>query len=176
VGRYFYAGGRRHPLVLADDQVAIDSRAAAAAGLGEVATSLPVASQLASGVAIVQRSAVPAALRDRLEAAGALRSVYRSGDVLVVPLPEVRLEFEPGSRAATLRALASSNVPADITLDEPDRVSLRPRSGRAEDALDLANHVVEQGHAGSASVRMLQVVPRRDVTRPARDDAGREPA
>ena len=76
-------------------------------------------------------------------------------------MPEVRVEFESGQHAAALRALGESKVPAEITNDAPDRLALRPRSGKGEDALDLANYIYEQHiRPAASSVRMLQIVPR----------------
>ena len=75
-------------------------------------------------------------------------------------MPEVRVEFESGQHAAALRALGESKVPAEITNDAPDRLALRPRSGKGEDALDLANYIYEHIRPAASSVRMLQIVPK----------------
>lgn len=160
MARYFYAGGERRLLEPADGPLAIDTRAAAAAGLGDVVAVLPVRSILPGGVVLVERAACTDELHARLERAGAIRSVYRSGRAFVVPMPEVRVEFEGDQRDDAIRALGESPVPAEITEDTPDRLALRPRSGNGDDALDLANYIYEHAHPAASTVRMLQVVPK----------------
>ncbi len=158
--RYFYAGGEQHELVPEPRQVAVDTKAAELAGLGSEVAALTVTSRLAAGLVLVERAGLDAALANRLDQAGATRSVYRSGAVLVVPMPEVRVELEPDQRDAAIAALGGSGVPAHITADEPGRMSLRPDSGDADDALDLANHIYEQVHPAASGVRMVQLVPK----------------
>ncbi|MBV9880831.1 MAG: hypothetical protein JO180_10075, partial [Gemmatirosa sp.] len=140
MARYFYAGGERHSLEPVDDRVAVDTRAAAGAGLADAERDalrdVPVASTLPGGLAIVDRAALGTGLPDRLQAAGLARPVYRSGAALVVLLPEVRVELEGDQRAAALAAVGAAPVACDVVDDAPDRLTLRPRSGRGEDALD----------------------------------------
>ena len=161
MARYFYAGGERHELAPVDDRLAIDTRGAAGAGLGDAVSALPVASRLPGGMAIVDRAALGDELQARLRAAGAVQPVYRSGAALVVPMPEVRVELEGDQRQAALAAVEASRVAADVTETTPERLSLRPRSGSGDDALDLANFIYEHARPAAASVRMLQVVPKR---------------
>ena len=161
--RYFYAGGERRELQRVDDRVAIDMRGAAGAGLGGVVDALPVASKLPGDLTIVDRTALTKPLYERLNAAGLVRPVYRHGNALVVLMPEVRVELEGDQHAAALEAVDASHVAADVTDDTPERLSLRPRSGSAEDALDLANFIYERAHPAASSVRMFQVVPKRAV-------------
>jgi hypothetical protein len=78
-------------------------------------------------------------------------------------MPEVRVELEGDQHAAALDAVAASKVAADVTDDTPERLSLRPRSGKGEDALDLANFIYEHARPAAASVRMVQVVPKPGV-------------
>ena len=158
--RHFYAGGERHTLEPAADWVAIDTRAAAAAGLSGAVAGLPVVSRLPGGILLVSRSACADELYSRIDAASALRQAYRTGRAIVVPMPEVRVEFESGQQADALRALGESKVPADITDSASDRLTLRPRSGKGEDALDLANYIYEHARPSASSVRMLQIVPK----------------
>jgi hypothetical protein len=163
MARYYYAGGEKRALEPVDDRLAIDTRAAANAGLGDAVSAVPVASRLPGGTAIVDRAAVSGELYRKLETAGAVQPVYRSGSALVVLMPEVRVELEGDQRAAALEAIRASDVAADVTDDTPDRLSLRPQSGSAEDALDLANFIYERAKPAASSARMVQVVPKRDV-------------
>lgn len=150
-------------LDLVDNRLAVDTRSAAGAGLGDVVSALPVASRLPGGMTIVDRAAVGDELYERLSTAGLVQPVYRSGAALVVLMPEVRVELEGDQHAAALEAVGAADVAADVTDDTPARLSLRPRSGRGEDALDLANFIYERAHPAAASVRMFQVVPKRGV-------------
>jgi hypothetical protein len=165
MGRYFYAGGERKALDPVDDRVAIDTRGAARAGLGDAVSALPVVSQLPGGMTIVDRATLSAELCERLKATGLVQPVYRSGNALVVVLPEVRVELEADQRAAALDAIDASRVAAEVTDDTPERLSLRPRSGTGEDALDLANFIYERAHPAASSARMVQVVPKREVNK-----------
>ena len=158
--RHFYAGGERHVLEPAKEWLAIDTRAAVAAGLSGEITALPVGSKLPGGIILVDRAECPGDLSARIDAAGAARPAYRSGRAVVVLMPEVRVEFDRSQHADALRALSESEVSAEITDDAPDRLALRPRSGKGEDALDLANYIYEHVRPAASSVRMLQVVPK----------------
>src|SRR5262245_58952423 len=144
MGLYFYAGGKRQELEAVDDRLAVDTRGAASNGLGDVVSELPVVSKLPAGMVIVDRGSLGKAAYERLNAAGLAQPVYRYGSALVVLMPEVRVELEDDQHAAALGAVQSSTVPAQITDDTPERLSLRPRSGKGEDALDLANFIYEK--------------------------------
>lgn len=161
--RYFYAGGKRHELEPANNRLAIDTRGATSAGLGDVVGTAPVASKLPGGIAVVDRASFDDETLRRLDVAGVVRPVYRYGDALVVLMPEVRVELEGDQHAAALEALGASTVDAEVTGDTPERLSLRPRSGSGEDALDLANFIYERARPAASSVRMLQVVPKPDT-------------
>lgn len=159
--KYFYAGGDRHHLALVNGIVAVDARAANAAGLGEIVAKLLVQSKLRSGYVLVDAKSCPGGTGARSELDAYIHSVYQSDGVLVVPLPEVRVEFEEESQHVNvLDALASSPVAADIVDTKAGFLALRPRSGSGEDAIDLANFVYERARPASSSVRMLSIVPK----------------
>lgn len=157
---HYWAGGERHALEPAADWLAIDTRAADEAGLGREVAALPVGSTLPSGMIFVERADCDDDLCTRLSAAGAAREAYRSGRALVVLMPEVRLEIDEGRDGDALRAVEASGVPAEITDEGSGRMTLRPRSGKGEDALDLANYLHKHLRPAASSVRMLQVVPK----------------
>ena len=161
MARYYYAGGKRQSLDSVDDRVAIDVRAAHAEGLA--VDSLPILSKLSGGMIIVAKKAVSGELLARLTAAGAAQPVYKSGGAFVVLMPEVRVETDAGQHEAAIHALNASHIEADIIDRTPERLSLRPKSGSSEDALDLANYIHEHAHPAASSVRMFQVVPKRSV-------------
>jgi hypothetical protein len=139
MARYYYAGGQRRELTLADDRLAIDSAAAELAGLGRELKVVPPVSRLPGGMALYDRSALPIDVLERLRAAGAVSQVYRSGTSFVVLMPEVRVEFDAGQDSAAREAVRASTVASDV--------------------------IYERARPAVSSVRMLHVVPKSDVHR-----------
>ena len=157
---YFYAGGERHSLEPAGDWLAIDTRVTVNSKFENDVAALRVGSKLPGGIILVERKDCADSLRVHLETLGAIRSAYRSGNAVVVLMPEVRVEFDAGQHDNAVRAVNNSQVPTEITEDAPDRLALRPHSGSGEDALNLANYIYEHAKPAASSVRMLQVVPK----------------
>jgi hypothetical protein len=86
--------------------------------------------------------------------------VYRTEDgSLVAVLPEVRVEAPP----AALSEIAD-RPGAHVTDRTDDRITLRPDSGRGEDALALANELAEAG-ADVSQPRFVRVVGRPEPRR-----------
>lgn len=162
---YYYAGGERHELDPVHELVAVDVRGAEGAEPGYELGTLAVVSRLPGGLAIVDRAALGDARHARLQAAGLLQRVYRSGRALVVPMPEVRVELDAGQQEAVRAASAAAPMSVETVDETPERMTLRPSTGRGEDALDLANFIYEHAHPAAASARMLQVVPKRGTER-----------
>ncbi len=158
VDQYFYAQGRRQALVPAADLLAVDRRIALDSSSASEVATLPVASTLPGGLILVKSDKVSGRLRVTLEKTGSVRAVYRSGDHLMVPLPEVRVEFEEGRSAATLKAVRDSHVAFEVTGSTERTLRLRPQSGKGEDALALANYIHEHARPTMSSARMVQVV------------------
>jgi hypothetical protein len=164
-GRYYYAGGKKVELAAADDLVAVDERALAAAAVPEaVGNALRKSVQsLSGGVALLNRAdlgAHAAAAVLALEAAGATHPVYRSQGALVVVLPEVRVEETRGAQRKHLTDwLASHAHETVVTSRSADRLVLEPKSGQGGDALTLANELTEQVGPELAQARFLRVVP-----------------
>lgn len=152
---YYYAGGQKIPLEPDDEHVAVDK--AAASTVESAGTRIPVP----GNIVILERSAVDASALTRLRRDGAVQTVYRRNQALVVPLPEVRIEFDkPSERKAVLEALAASPTPHTIAEDTEDRLVVAPDSGSGDDAIRLANEVYERARPAAASVRFAQVVPK----------------
>lgn len=165
MSRYYYAGGRRIALDADDAHVAIDERQASAAGLTGSAGD-DRARRLPGGVVLAERARVDDGCLADLRAAGAVRPVFRHGASLMVPLPEIRVEFDDeGQRAAVHDALARVPHAVTITSDLPERLVLAPSSGRSDDALDVANYLYEHARPAASAVRFVQIVPRPDVPR-----------
>jgi hypothetical protein len=161
VPRYFYASGERVPIERDEDQVAIDIGRAGQAAIDDVLeqAGAGAAQRLQGRVVVVSRKAV-GKLLTRLEAAGALQPVYRHESAVLVPLPEVRVELDPGQRKAVLAAIEESPVPAEVVDENDDRVVLRPRSGNGDDAIALANHIFEKAKPAASAVDFVRFVPK----------------
>ncbi len=163
--RYYYAGGHRIDLEVDDDLVAVDEQVAEAGGVGG-APEGAAARRLPGGVVVTRRTAIAAPRLAALEQAGAIRPVYRHERALMVALPEIRVEVDtPRQRKAALAAIATAPFDVDIDDAQADRIVVRPRSGRSDEALAVANHVYERAHPAASSVRFVQVVPRPGSTR-----------
>jgi hypothetical protein len=157
---YYYASGQKVELEPDDEHVALDRTAAAKTGRAEPATSTRSASAPA-GVIVVERKAIDDDTLAKLRKEGAVQTVYRRNRALVVPLPEVRIEFDrPDQRRAVLDVLSTIGTPYKIAEDTDDRLVVAPASGRGDDALRLANEVYERAHPAAASVRFFQIVPK----------------
>jgi hypothetical protein len=161
-GVYYFSGGRRIPLRADPDWVAVllDHPAVRA-------TDLPVQLERQghverSGVVVVPHSVLPERLRSGLEAQGALLPVYAHGDAQIVVLPEVRVEGSDTKQVAAIHGfLDSADVETEVIEERGNQVTLRPRSGRAEDALRLANEIHERLHPPMAQARFLRIVRKR---------------
>ncbi len=161
--RYYYAGGRRIELEPDDRYVAVDERAAGAAGVSVEAGSAPVR-RLPGGVTVSPRASLSEARLERLSKAGALRPVYRRDRSVLVALPEIRVEYDNArQRAAVKAAIPHAPCEAEVSDESAEGLVLRPASGRSDDALALANYIYEQAHPASASVRFVQFVPKPGV-------------
>ncbi|MCC7052925.1 MAG: hypothetical protein IT355_06620 [Gemmatimonadaceae bacterium] len=157
---YYYAGGTKHPLERVTDRVVLDARAAAHAGVTARVTEAAVHSRLPGGLQVVSTAGMADGALAALRSAGALQPVFRSGKTLVILLPEVRVELEPGQQDAVLAAVRAADVASEVTESTDARVSLRPVSGLGEDALRLANFICETAHPAAATARMLTVMAR----------------
>lgn len=167
----YRAGGRVIPLTSAP-QMALDISAAEDAGLATAALREMAASGQALRAGIVLLP-IDAALepkeKEELDREGAIHPVYLdpTGSTVVV-LPEVRVEIatddERESLAEALRAQGERITIVDAT---DRRVVLRPSSGRGFDALQIANELYDEAHPAMCQPRILRVVPRDSVVRPA---------
>ena len=162
MGAYYYASGRRIELDSDDEHVAVDRGAAKRAGLDE---HLPADTKAAGAnppVVVAPRSELDAATLASLRKAGAIQSVYRRDRAVMVPLPEVRVEFDSAEqRKAVLRLLAEGDLPQHtIKESSDDRLVIAPASGLGDDALKIANEIYERTKPAAASARFVQIVPK----------------
>ena len=162
---YYYAGGKQIELETDDEHVAVDRAVAEAAGLtgSAIGGGSP---DLRSGVVLSKKSSLSSKVLDALHSAGALRPVFRHNQAVLVALPEVRVEYDDlTQRNAVKGLLASDFQDAAISDDSDDRLTLKPRSGDAWDALKMANEIFERARPAASSVRFVQFVPKPDVKR-----------
>lgn len=165
---YYYASGKQVRLEAAPGLVAFDTGVLPNLGLTDAARSslLTVSRTLRGDLALADSGAVPAGVIVKLEEAGALRPVYRFGPDLVVVLPEVRVEESRPERREKIDAWIKG-VGDTLSASETNsgRLTLRPVSGRGEDALQIANELHEGIGPELAQARFVRVVARPDAAR-----------
>ena len=162
---YYYAGGRKIELEADDEHVAVDQEVAEAAGLtgSAIGGGLP---GIRSGIVLSEKSSLGDHVLNALHGAGALRPVFRHDQAVLVALPEVRVEYDDlTQRNAVKKLLASDFHDAAISEETDDRLTLKPRSGDARDALKMANEIFEHAHPAASSVRFVQFIPKPGVRR-----------
>jgi hypothetical protein len=162
---YYYAGGKRIPLELDREHVAVDVGVVESReGRRPDPAAVEGAEKLRSGLYLVEKSSLSADIRRRLDQEDALLPVFLYEDALVVVLPEVRVEIAAGDETEVHRFLEQSDVPNQILADKGNRLVVRPDSGRGEDALRLANELQESVPVELAQARFLRRVPKRSRT------------
>lgn len=157
---YYYAGGQRRGLT-GCDLVAVDLDAVGVQGKGleELRSS---GRPLTGAVVLVDGEAAARLLGDRLEEAPGVHPVYEAEGALVVVLPEVRVE---GGVEALRQVERRTADRAGVDAEE-GRLVLRPRSGRGQEALDLANELAESAEEDEldlAQPRFLRITQRPDT-------------
>jgi hypothetical protein len=167
MGAYYYASGRRIELDRDDEYVAIDRSAAKRAGLDEQLPPDAKAAGATVSVVVAPRSELDAQTLASLRQAGAIQSVYRRDRAVMVPLPEVRAEFDSAEqRTAVLRVLDEGDLPPHTIKENSDeRIVIAPASGLGDDALKIANEIYERASPAAASPRFIQIVPKPTVRR-----------
>ena len=155
---YFYAAGKRVTLQLESSLWALDTEALSLAAIADSIRKqiLSDARRLRGKYVLVH---VPSSLLAALRAAHAVQPVYRSDDAMMVALPEVRVEE---SRPETLRRLhdwlASRRQSIEVSEPEAGRLTLRPYSGDAVEALEIANALEEEIRPELAEARFIRSV------------------
>ena len=165
---YFYVAGKRVTLELESSLWALDTEALSVASIAEPIRNqiLAAAQRLRGKYMLVQ---VPTSLLDALHAARALQPVYRCADAMMVALPEVRVEETRPDRLQRLRDWLKSRGPRiEVAESEGGRLTLRPSSGDAEEALEIANALQEEITPELAEARFIRSVASPDLTLRAR--------
>lgn len=159
---YYYAGGERIQLERdpATVGVLLDHAATRALPSKVLSSVRRQGHALRSGIVIVPSSAIPSMVRQGLDAEGALLPVFVHGQARILVLPEVRVESKDPQQVSAIRRFLASEVEAGAIEEQGTRLTFRPRSGRAEDALEIASRVEEQMHPVASQARFVRIVPR----------------
>lgn len=156
---YYYAGGERRDLGDCD-LVALDLEALGDLDSDRLDELRSSGRTLTGAVVLVDEELAATLLGDRLREAPGVHPVYQAEGALVVVLPEVRVEGD----AEALRQVQMSTA-ARVAVDQSEgRLVLHPRSGRGQEALELANELTET--AGPADLDLAQPRFLRIIDRP----------
>jgi hypothetical protein len=165
---YFYAAGKRVTLEVETSLWALDTEALAVAMIADSMREqiLADARQLRGKYVLAH---VPSAVLASLRAAHVARPVYRTADVVMVALPEVRVEESRPETLLRLRDwLASRGKRIEVSERQAGRLTLRPSSGDAEEALEIANALQEEITPELAEARFIRSIPSPDQKLKAR--------
>ena len=162
--RYYYVGDQKVPIDLDRQRVCVDLGLAKAGPAAlrkwvRQAKPKPVSGQLA----LLDRSALPPAVLEALEAQSAVQPVFRHGEASLVALPEVRVEATRAKRRKLDTLVKKGPIPASIEDQGADRTVLRPLSGNGGDAVALANALHETLQPDLAQARFVRIVPKPGV-------------
>jgi hypothetical protein len=155
---YFYAAGKRVTLEMESSLWALDTEALSFAEIAESTRDQILAdAQILRGKYVLVH--LPSALLDSLRAAHAVQPVYRCDDTVLVALPEVRVEESRPERLQLLHDwLKSQGRRIEVSESEDGRITLRPSSGDAEEALEIANALQEEITPELAEARFIRSV------------------
>jgi hypothetical protein len=162
---YYFASGKRVPLHPDPNHLGVDLDRAKLPKTRRLALER-AGRKLRDGVLLLSSDALAPDERAALAQAGALLPTYRAEDATIVVLPEVRVELRDADQAADLRdRLARAGVDPGSVTERGARVSFAPASGRAEDALRIANEIYEELAPAVSQARFLRVVAHPDARR-----------
>lgn len=162
-GAYYYASGERIPLVRAGDLLAVDLREArrSAPGAKSLKAAITSAKPLIGGMGLVDLSGLDEAAVETVRQSGLAQPVYQTEGATIVVMPEVRVEESRGEKERdSIRTWLSEHQSTLDFEENDDRFTIRPRSGDGDDALRLANQIVEQLAPEMAQARFIRVVKR----------------
>ena len=165
---YFYAAGKRVTLTIESSLWALDTEALAIAVIAD-----PIRQQILANARILRGkyvlARVPSAALASLRAVRALQTVYRAADAVLVALPEVRVEERRPEKLRRLRAwLDSRRQRIEVSETEGGRLTLRPASGDAVEALEIANALQEEITPELAETRFIRTIQSPDLKLKAR--------
>lgn len=160
---YYFAGGERIALRADPEHVGVDLERAGSLRRTRQKQLRKTGQVLRGEVVLLEAGDIEPDELEALEAEGALLPAYRADDATIVVLPEVRVELKDAREAHRVRRkLEKAGLVDPKSVEERGgRLSFAPDSGRAEDALRLANDLYEDLKPSASQARFLRVVPRR---------------
>jgi len=155
---HYYSNGQRISIRRDDDQVAVLLSHPSASGMRVRLEQHGL--ELRSGVFLVPASVLSDSERARLESDGALFPVFEAEGGRLILMPEVRVQGRDHAQVREIRTHLTDEDLADDIEESGNLVQFRPRSGKAIDALRLANAIQERIGPDMSQARFLRVVPR----------------
>ena len=160
---YYYANGKKVPLMLADGMFAFDddeieARLPKAEHVEQIRT---VSRRLRGRVALVNYSDVAETVSKELHEHNVAHPVFEAEGALIVPLPEVRIEESDESKLNQVGEwLRQHSDLAEIVSERVGRIVVKPVSNNPMDALEIANRVAEEVGPAMAQPRFIRCVQR----------------
>src|SRR5262249_36986261 len=153
------ASGKRVPLEPAADLVAVDEARVAEKQPELLASdAIPRTGRSLRGIRLLQRDELEPDTLDRLHSMGATQPVFRQDGATMIALPEIRVEDDSEATLAKVRKYVVGKAHATAK-DAEGQLTLRPLSDNGQDAVALANELVEHYELSSVSPRFLRIVP-----------------
>lgn len=172
-GTYYYANGQRVPLRRDRLQLAVNASFEPSTDASTWKQAIAHGRTLPGGVVLVRKSELSGTLLRNLDAAGAAHPVFADKSATLVVLPEVRVEASVSQQRSLKTLVERSRTPGTITDENEEMLVIRPKSGRGEDALRLANELGEAvPPPRMAQARFVRVISRPE---PSRQDAPPSP-
>lgn len=158
---YYYSQKKRVPLIKTDEFVAVDvgllNENKAARKVSHFVEEF--GEHLRRSHYLVRQDQLEDNVVEVLETASAAQPVFRSGEHLVVVLPEIRVHESRADKMLELKSwIGKHEKETEVVKIIGSRMTLRPRSNSGADALQLANLIHEEVGVEAAEPRMIQLL------------------
>lgn len=158
---HYYASGKRVPLTVDDNLIAVDSRRFSQLKASPQLLSIVQSkgTEIGHDLILLARDRMDSDAAKKLVDTGVTQPVYHSSGATIVALPEIRIE-ESSSKKLEQVIQFVTGFAFDVE-GEPDsgRLSLRPRSQDARDSMELANKIAMNFKPISVSPRFVRITP-----------------
>jgi hypothetical protein len=165
---YYWAGGQKVRLA-PTQQIALDLPRAEQSALtpAKVAKLARGGRSISDSLVVLDDDQLDADDRAELLSVAALHPVYRSADgTLIVVLPEVRLETtDPDQSRTFIDRYSAADLGLELVEQKPGRFTISLNAGTGNDALQLANDLVESSHPELAQARFVRLMDRPEPKR-----------
>jgi len=166
---YYYAGGEKVPLRPVTEIVAFGPPATSHELPNELREHLEKTCEpVMEGISVVPVEQLGDQLLPMINEELTTYPVYAGeANGMLVALPEVRIEYADAESADKLEAWLVKNADRVTVVRRNDQqLVLRPRSGKGEDALKVANDIHRKIHPLMSQPRFLRIVERPDLRPP----------